>query len=213
MKKGSKDDIRTVISQGVIALAICVGGYMMAADPPAGKLAKAKAEETALRAQARDAESLRDIVPQITAASAKAKAEADHIHETGRLARQDQDLYATLTSVANGCKVRIDQMSPIKLNGTQRQATTESAEGTLNAAVGYTIDATATYADLAIFLRKIRSEFGYSVVKSVRLTPAADVKSKLVQAYIETEHYSFDASPVLSPDTAHATAAAPGGAP
>ncbi len=207
LKKSGKDDLRTVVSQGVIGLAVCVGGYMMAADPPAAKLAAARAEESSLRAQARDAEALRDIVPQITAASARSKAEAERIHQTGRLARHEQDLYAALTSVANECRVRIDQMSPMRLStgakaGQPGTPGSDAAETGLNAAVGYSIDAAASYSDLTLFLRKIRTEFGYSIVKSVRLTPSSDPRTKLVQAYIETEHYSFDATPVEVADAA-----------
>lgn len=198
VKKGNANDPRTVISQGVIGLAICVGGYMMAVDPVSAKLAAAKAEESALRCQTRDAECLRDIVPQITAASARAKAEADRIHEFGRLARNERDLYATLTSIANECNVRIDQMSPVRIAAkaaTPGQAPEVATSG-LNAATGYTIDAAADYTDLTRFLRRIRTELGYSIVKTVRLTPTMDTRVKTVQAYIETEHLSFDASPV-----------------
>jgi hypothetical protein len=197
VKKAGANDPRSVISQGVIGLAICVGGYMMTVDPVNARLATAKAEEASLRAQARDAEALRDIVPQITAASARAKAEADRIHEAGRLARNEQDLYAALTSIANECNVRIDQMSPVKVatKAAPGQAVDPNASG-LNAATGYAIDAAADYTDLTRFLRRIRTELGYAVVKTVRLTPTMDTRVKMVQAYIETEHYSFDASPV-----------------
>lgn len=195
VKKSGANDPRTVISQGVIGLAICVGGYMMAVDPVNAKLATAKAEEAALRGQARDAEALRDIVPQITAASTRAKAEAERIHEAGRLARNEQDLYATLTSIANECNVRIDQMSPVKVLAKTGQVQDAGASG-FNAATGYTIDAAADYTDLTRFLRRIRTELGFAIVKSVRLTPTMDTRVKMVQAYIETEHLSFDASPV-----------------
>src|SRR5262249_42252561 len=130
---------------------------------------------------------------------ARAKASADRIEQTGRYARQEQELYAALTSAANACRVRIDQMSPSKLgSGKGGHAPTgpEMPENGPNAAVGYTIDATATYTDLAAFLKSIRTDLGYSLIKSVRLNPTQDTKSKMVHAYIETEHFSFDASPV-----------------
>jgi len=198
VKKSGTNDPRTVISQGVIGLAICVGGYMMAVDPVSAKLATAKAEEAALRAQAREAEALRDIVPQVTGASARAKAEADRIHEAGRLARNEQDLYATLTSIANECNVRIDQMSPVRITakGAASGQVPDPAAPGLNAATGYSIDAAADYTDLTRFLRRIRTELGFAIVKTVRLTPTMDTRVKTVQAYIETEHFSFDASPV-----------------
>jgi len=193
--KQPPSESRNVIAQAVIAFMVCIGAYMLLVDPKAVKLAAAKAEEDRNASEARSAEALRDLVPQISKAEAAAKAMADKIHQTGRLARQEQELYAALTSAANTCHIRIDQMSPTRVGATNKagQAGPEFAEGSANAAVGYTIDATSTYNDLAAFLKIIRTEIGYSLVKSVRMSPTPD--SKLVHAFIETEHFSFDASP------------------
>jgi hypothetical protein len=213
-KNGPPSEIRSVIAQGAIALMVCIGGYMFLVDPQATKLAAAKAQEASLLSQASATESLRDMAPQITAALARSKSESERIYQTGRLARQEQELYASLTSVANTCRVRIDQMSPNKLSGPVKpgqaaQNPTDSQDGGPNAAVGYTIDATATYSDIADFLKAIRTELGYSIVRSVRMTPTSDTRQKLVHALIETEHFSFDASPVEP--VAPGTPAGPGG--
>jgi hypothetical protein len=214
--KAPPNEVRTVISQGVIALMACVGGYMFLVDPLSNKLAAARAEEESIASRARAADSLRDSVPQITAAVARARAEAERIHQTGRLARQEQELYATLTSVANECKVRIDQMTPNKIltaakAGQNAQTAPDSLEGGPNAATGYTIDATATFSDLAMFLKAIRTDLGYSIIKSVRMTPSSDTRRKTVHAFIETEHFAFDAAPIeLGPPTAEQGSAAAG---
>ena len=132
-----------------------------------------------------------------------AQTEAENINQTGRLARKEQELYASLSNLARRYSIRVDQMMPAKVlaanakSGPQTgQPAAENPDSGPNAAVGYTIDATATYGDIAEFVRSIRSELGYSVVKSVRLSPIPDNHSKLVHAFIETEHYSFDASPI-----------------
>src|SRR5256885_11853316 len=44
------------------------------------------------------------------------------------------------------------------------------------------------------FLRAIRSELGYSRVRSVKMLPLFDEKVKAVRALIETEHFAFDPS-------------------
>jgi hypothetical protein len=59
--------------------------------------------------------------------------------------------------------------------------------------------AIASYEDIAAFAASIRNELGYAVIRSMRLTPVQDEHARLVRAFIETEHYSFDTTPAHPP--------------
>lgn len=204
------NELRTIIALAVIAGMVCVGAYTIIYDPIAKKLLTAKAEETALTSQVRAAEVIRDTLPQVTAAVQKAAADASQINDTGRFAREEQELYAALTSLASKHRVRIDQMTPTLTSEAKGSSgstsATDAAQGTT--VVAYTIDATATYVQMAAFIRSLRTEVGYCNVRTVRITPTSETRQKLVHAFIETEHYSFEASPIslsanAAPEGAH----------
>ncbi len=205
-KAAVNQDLRNVIAQGAIAFMVCLGAFMFLVDPASKKLASARAQETMLLSQASAVEALRNSVPQISAAATRAREEAERIQQTGRLARQEQELFAALSSLAARSKIRVDQLTPNKVIGTNKlpgagqsaSSAPEQPESSLNAAFGYTIDATAPYSDLAAFLKAVRTELGYCLVKSVRISPTQDLNSNLVHAIIVTEHYSFDASPLAA---------------
>lgn len=213
-KPALSQDLRNVFAQGMIGFMVSIGAYMLLVDPASKKLAAAKAQEISIASQASAAESLRNIVPQISAAATRARDEADRIVQTGRLARQEQELFAALSALAARTGIRVDQLTPNKLTNTAKAAppgqptpapgAVDVAENAATSAIGYTIDATASYSDLATFLKATRTELGYCSVKSVRISPTSDIHKKLVHAIIMTEHYSFDASPAVltSADTA-----------
>lgn len=205
-KPPQNQELRNVVAQGAIALMVCLGAFMFLVDPATKKLAIARAQEATLVSQASAVEALRNSVPQISAAATRAREEAERIQQTGRLARQEQELFAALSSLAARSKIRVDQLTPNKVIGTNKLSAagqpaspaSDQPESSLNAAFGYTIDATAPYSDLAAFLKAVRTELGYCLVKSVRIAPTQEVNANLVHAIIVTEHYSFDATPLAS---------------
>lgn len=199
--------LRDALAQGSIGLMACVGAHMFLVDPVLKKISAAKAQEMSLASQANAAENLRKITPQITAASQRVGEEAERIRETGRLASHEKELFAAMSTLATRHNIRVDQMSPKKLSPLVKNpaagATASPADGV--AGVAYTIDASATYNDLADFLRAIRSELGYTSIKALRMSPGSETRQKIVHAFIETEHYAFDVVPVEPPAEAGGT--------
>ena len=206
-KPASGQNLRDVIAQGAIGLMVCMGAHMFLVDPVAKKLGAAKAKEASIASQAGAAQGLQKVEPLITAACKKAREEADRIRQTGRLASHEQELFAALSMLATRHNIRVDQMTPHKLTALAKTpggsaAPTAGSDGV--SGVAYTIDASANYSDLAEFLRSLRTELGYSVIKGVRISPGMETRQKVVHAFIETEHYAFT---VLPPETGPTAAA------
>jgi hypothetical protein len=193
---------RQVVSHAAIGVSLCIGAYSFFVEPIHKRLAECRAREDQAVTDLRPAEGLQERLGAIKTALERADQEAARIRELGQPARDERDLFASVTSLAETCHVRIDQLAPLVLGpsaspGAARDpgAPAGPAPSARDAVAGYTIAVVCSYQDLAEFLRQIRSELGYSMVRSVRLTPLADERVRAVQAVIETEHYSFDASP------------------
>jgi hypothetical protein len=201
-------DSRNMVAQGVIVLAVCVGGYMALVDGPRQKAAQAQSECQSIAAQVKDAEALRDQIPAFTASRERCKTEAKALAEKGRLAREERDLFSAIMSLADANHITIDQLTPAKapMKATGVPGQGEAADAR-DITVAYSMSATGSYPDFASFLRSLRTGLGHSQVRSVRLTPAQDEHAQIVRAVIETEHYSFDATPPAQPDAARSTAA------
>jgi hypothetical protein len=189
---------RQVIAHGAMGLAACIGAYMVLVDGPRKQLATAAEQNKSLTNEVRSAESLRDQIPAMTAALTRAGQDEAQLRDMGRLAREERALFAAMMSLAGTHRVRLDELNPVRAAkaGMPSEKNTNQVN---DVTVGYSMVAIASYEDLAAFAAAIRNDLGYAVIRSMRLTPVQDEHEKLVRAVIETEHYSFDASPAHPP--------------
>lgn len=186
---------RQLIAHSAIGLAVCIGAYMALVDGPRKTLASLRTENESLAAQVATAERLHHQVPALSAALEKASQEAARIAEFGRPARDERGLFAAMVSLAAQHDIRLDELNPLRLNVARDSATkADAADLPQDAAVGYSMVAVGSYDHVAAFLRALSGELGYTLVRTVKLTPSVDEKVKLVRAIIETEHFSFDPS-------------------
>ena len=190
---------RQLLAHGAIGLAACFGMYMALVDGPRKQLMEAQAKRALLTDQVRTTEGLRDQIPAMSAALGKLTREAEDIQTMGRLAREERGLFAAVMSLAESHHVRLDELNPVKTAPGPRRPIGPAAPTTVptsnDTSVGYTMVAVASYDNIAAFAAALRTDLGYSVVRSIRLTPVQDERVRLVRAVIETEHYSFDTSP------------------
>jgi hypothetical protein len=183
------DEARSTVAQGIIAVAVCLGGYMALVEPTRQALAREQGTSKALTQQVHSAEQVRDQVPALADALEQVRAEARRLASVGSIARDERGLYAAVMHAAERTRVAIDQLNP-------RQARTE-ATGAGDTAVGYSITATGTYADIAAFVRALQGDMGFTSVKSLTLSAPA-LGTEQVRASIETAHFSFELGPVKS---------------
>ncbi len=189
---------RQLFAHGAMGLAACFGAYMGLVDGPRKQLVDARAESHSLTDDVRSAESLRDRVPAMTTALDRSAHEEAQIRDMGRLARDERSLFAAMMSLASANHVRLDEMNPIRSTAKPGQAPSSGQPAPAapsDITVGYSMVAIAAYDDIAAFAGAIRTELGYSQIRSIRMTPVQDEHVRLVRAVIETEHYSFDTSP------------------
>jgi hypothetical protein len=191
----NEQEKRQLIAHSAIGLAVCIGAYMALVDSPRKTLATQRTENESLAAQVATAEGLRDQVPAMSAALDKAAQEAARISEFGRPARDERGLFAAMISLAAHHDIRLDELNPMRL-GVARDAAPRADAAAMphDAAVGYSMVAVGSYDHIVTFLRALSGELGYTLIRSVKLTPSVDDKVQLVRAIIETEHFSFDPS-------------------
>lgn len=199
--------MRNVMAHGCIAAAILVGSYMLVVDQLQGKLRSARQESTRLAKQVAESEYFRDLIPVMTETLNRIEAEADVIRKASETARDDRALYAALMDMAQRHKVRLDEVNPAnpsKPPNAERPVTPPGAPPApatagpdarrIEKALAYAIVASGAYGDVIAFLRGVQQDLGYSVVRSVNITPQPD-GSGAVRANISTEHYAFDVTP------------------
>ncbi len=201
--------MRNVVAHGCIAAAILVGSYMLVVDQLQGKLRAARQESTRLAKQVAESEYFRDLIPAMTETLNRVEAEAAVIRKASETARDDRALYAALMDMAQRHKVRLDEVNPAnpsKPPTPERPATPPGAPPAPPAAVAgpdarriekalaYAVVASGSYGDVTAFLRGVQQELGYSVIRSVNITPQPD-GSGMVRANLTTEHYAFDVTP------------------
>jgi hypothetical protein len=197
----SSDPRRQLVATGVIGVAVCLGGSMGVVGPAKRQLASARARVEVLNAQLRDAEAARDSTAEYTGALARVRSEARAVSDAGAMARDERQLFSALMASAAANRVRIDQLNPTKTVAAAPPPAAPGAPasappaGDRDVAVGYSMTAVGSYGDVAAFLRSLRSELGFTTVRSVRMVPTGDDSRQTVRALIETTHWSFDPAP------------------
>jgi Tfp pilus assembly protein PilO len=171
------------------AVGACVGAYALLVSPAAKELSAARAEMAGLGDQVRQADSLDARLPAMMRELKALKAESAKFERASAPVRNERDLFAAISALAQKSGVRIDQMAPSKGVAPARGALPGDA------AVRCSITAVGPYGALAAFLRAMRRELGFTAVRSVRVSPLADDHASAVRAVIETEHFALDTSP------------------
>jgi hypothetical protein len=209
-------DHRQLIAQAAIGLAVTVGGYMALIEPARKQLVQEREAAVAPGQQLKLGENLQREMSKMTETMHRLMRENARIAELGRPARDERDLFAAVMTLAESCNVRIDELNPAKIGprpAVLPAAPAAEAQPGLPApgdvTVGYSMTAIATYDDIARFIKAMRTDLGYSAVRSVRVLPLNNDRVRAVRAVIETEHYSFETA-TDSADGAARTAAAGG---
>ena len=121
---------RPLIAQGVIGLAVCIGGYAALVLPLREKVAAARAELAEAETQARESKEVEASMASVMDRTANAQKQADAIAAAGELARSQEALYTVVNARAAEVGVRIDEFAPVQVAGsTPAQSGTENLVG------------------------------------------------------------------------------------
>jgi hypothetical protein len=188
------DQQRQTVAQGVIAVAVCLGGYVALVGPARDALARASGEREELALRVRDAEVISEQSARLSSRLDTVRREATSLQERGALARDERRLYAAIVAASEACGVGLDQLNPSKTKPVQI-STTPDPRAARDAAVAYSITATGTYEAVATFLRALQNDLGVTVVRSVSVGAFPGRGPEQVRATIDTVHCSFDPAP------------------
>ena len=191
---------RDTVAHGVIAATVLAGAYMLVVARQHSLLDEANVQADRLGVEVRDAEAMRDKVAEMTAAVREAESRAAIIRERSGLSGNGRALHTALTDLATRHRLRLDELNPsapssapVSVKGPGPGVPAGSAAN-VEKALAFSMVATASYSDVAKFIQAVQTELGYSVVRSVRVSPVPE-EPGVVRATLSTEHYWFDVTP------------------
>lgn len=208
-----------VVAEFAVALLACGAIHYFFIAPAAGRAASIRHQADTIASQSSNGPAL--TADQLTAMTDRARESARQIAERSSLARDETRLFTSVMSLADSAGVRVDQLQPLEPGpgernpGAANPTPTPPAPDTptdrpLGPAAGYTITLSAPFANVVEFMQRMRTDLGFTVIRSVRIAPAGDSAEAGVRAVLTTEHYAFDVSKLerfaaASPDDAPAT--------
>jgi hypothetical protein len=196
----SSSAARSLAAQGVIGLALCLGGYASVVVPLRERLGAARADLASAEARAEEARAVEASMASVMDRLSRAQRQASEVSEAGRMARSQEALYASINARASGLGVRIDEFAPVDPGPARGGAGPDRGSAAGDVVLRCRFAATGTYGKLARLLRAISEENGFSAIRSVRLN--AGSTGDEVYAEVETEHYSPDPTPRTRPGSA-----------
>ena len=105
-------------------------------------------------------------------------------------------IYEALGAIATARSVRIDRIEPARGPVRDAHLRTNAPGGATCEAVGYAIEATGEYADLASFIDAVQTELGITKILSIRIGPASAGSSRtMLSASIDTAHFRLVPAP------------------
>lgn len=223
----SVEDLRPLAGHAIIALAICVGGYMLLVEPQRKAFAEAMTQISTLESEIAGANALTGQISALSKRLTQLTSDAAALSDAGSIARDESALYEKITSLATSNRITIQQLNPLKSDASRvvspapvpqpaSPAATAPGDkparvppanaGPKDVAVAYSIVFVAEYADLTRFLADLSSQGGLTSVKSVRVGPAGEQSSTQVQGDVVVEFFWFD---VAIPEQAAAATGSP----
>jgi len=216
---------RQMLAEFAIGVLVCAGAYMMLVEPAQRELVKARAEIDALRARDAEQGSISGLTEeQIAQLRSATLRRSESVREHSRMARDEAAMFGTIMALATEHGVRVDQLQPGAAGVVNEQgklvpvgqAATPPPPPPAPAAAGaaapapaiapvrdmkssYTISATGAYANVTALLDALQSKLGYTIIRSVRLTPMDPAGPQAVSVQIQTEHLAIDLSGVKLP--------------
>ncbi len=178
-----------MISEGVIALALCAGAYFVLVDPVQSDLDALRAQQSVLPAS--PAPMLP--APEAAAQLARVSASLGAIEARSAAVRNEGALFASLSQSAQEAGLTVESVQPVPM---APRAAKPAAEGQpappMDQSRGFTMTVHGRYDALARFVRNLPRSAGYAAVRSVRLAPDFVPGSINVRASIQTEHIAMD---------------------
>lgn len=219
----SKARRSTPVAEFAVALLVCGAVHYFFVGPIAARAEEVRREADALAVNSGAGVAL--TADQLTAMTENARAAARLVAERAALALDETRLFTSIMSLADSTGVRVDQMQPLEVAPVDRAAAapppptttpgppahpeTDSLDRPTRPSIGYTITLSAPFAGVIDFMHRLRTELGFTVVRSARLSPADDSVGDRVEAVITTEHYAFDCSALEQIVTAPTTQTQP----
>lgn len=202
--------VRSFLPELAIGSACCAAGYFFFVDPLVTKLSRAHAEVDSLTlAISRSAGQTPASVD--TANAAFAKTALDAIAARSSLAADQARLLQAVSTLADTCRVRIEQFSPAVPRGP-RPVPGQSAvkvDPKIEQRTALSISLTGTYADTARFVQAMQQEIGFTTLRSLRVSPTSSSTPDTVSVTLDTEHIAVNTK-ALAAANAPAAPSGPG---
>lgn len=183
---------RYLLAVAIIVISFCAGFYKAVVEPARIRVADARSVGAELARQLKDAEAIRDRIPELAAELEELAAAVRFFEAQGELTREEQRLFSALMSAAEVHQMRIDQLTPqravAKGDGTEQSKLHDVS-------IGYTITAAGTYDDTLRFVRALSTELGFATIRSATLRTRRGDPPNEVRVQIETQHFHFDTKP------------------
>lgn len=204
-------EYRRLASEAVIALSLCAGAHFFLVAPAQHQLDETVSQVAKIEAEQRagDPLSITLTSDQSVRMSEEARQIATAVARFSLPAADDAALFQAVTALAEGHKVRIDQLQP-----SPRMANAPSAAPTdpglppspADMSVRCEIAAAGEYSSVAAFLADLTHTLGFTSINSVRIEPDPTGGPGRVTARVQTHHHWFDTTGILpaSKPSAHA---------
>lgn len=195
--------VRSVASQGLIALSLCAGAYMTLMEPAERRLNDLRAEVARRQIAAAQCASSTMSISQLTALRDSCTASVADLQTRNTQSSSEAQLFESLVKLAGESGVRVESMNPSAVSSTRKPGAAIAPQpGTMPVArlddrrYAYTLRVQCTYDQLVRFVESLQGGAGFANVRAVRLSPSNEPGSRLLSATIETEHLWFDLSAV-----------------
>jgi hypothetical protein len=210
---------RRLVPELAIGLALCLGVHFMLVDPVKQRLGETRTKVSQLLREAQEVTALGADLPKVVASLEDSSRRAGKIHELSAPAKDEVSMFEAITSLAMAHRVSLDQLEPrVPTEPATNQAASSPVSGAEGAAAlppveppkpragdrgfAYSMTATAEFADMTAFVDALQQRLGYTIVRSLRVEPTYETGVTTVTATIHTEHFGFDATPMVPATTA-----------
>lgn len=187
---------RPLISQGVIALAVCAGAYFMFVEPLERELGSVREQVSAAQQRTADASNHTLSIASLQQMQRQSAQHVQEMRSRNAIAADEATLFESIMRLAGAVGVRVESMNPAA-RASDAPKLAPGAPAAADRRTAYSLTVHCSYDQLTRFVERLQADLGYTFVKAIRLSPSPD-SPDAVTAAIETEHFYFDLSSLKS---------------
>lgn len=201
-----QENIRSVISQTVVAAGLCSAVYIFGVRPMHAQSTLVHAQLDAHNHAVENSDAVSSQMPMIVNKLSSVESQRADFDAQGVLASHESDAFSTIMALSKQAGLVVDQIVPTEghTSTIKQHEAADAGTGVHDHYAQYSLTGTGIYSQVVHFVDALESQTGFSQIVSCRVSPRYSGNGETVSFSLTLDLYGFDTTPSTGVESASA---------